>query len=66
MTFDDRSMNVNDDIIQETTPLIANTDQHYRRIRTTAFIVIHILLVVKKKFELKINIILKSLVLDCI
>jgi hypothetical protein len=48
MTFDDRSMNVNDDIIQETTPLIANTDQHYRRIRTTAFIVIHILFVVKE------------------
>ena len=46
MTFDDRSMNVNDDVIQENTPLITNTEQHYRRIRTTAFIVIHILLVV--------------------
>lgn len=48
MTFDDRSMNVNDDIIQENTPLIANTERSYRRIRTTAFIVIHILLVVQK------------------
>jgi hypothetical protein len=48
MSFDDRSTNINEEIIQENTPLIASTEQYYRRIRTTAFIVIHILFMVKR------------------
>jgi hypothetical protein len=47
MSFDDRSVIINDDIIHDNTPLILNTQQEYRPIRTTIFILIHILSVVK-------------------
>jgi hypothetical protein len=53
MSFDDRSTNINEEIIQENTPLIASTEQYYRRIRTTAFIVIHILFMVKRNLNSK-------------
>ncbi|CAF1088274.1 unnamed protein product [Adineta steineri] len=46
MSFDDRLININEDVIQEDIPLIATTEQQYRRIRTTAFIIIHILFVI--------------------
>lgn len=48
MSFDDRPMHINEENAHENAPLIANTEQSYRRIRTTAFIVIHILFVVKR------------------
>jgi hypothetical protein len=53
MSFDDRSTNINEEIIQENTPLIASTEQYYRRIRTTSFIVIHILFMVKRNLNSK-------------
>jgi hypothetical protein len=46
MSFDDRLVIINDDIIHDNTPLILNTQQEYRPIRTTIFILIHILSVV--------------------
>lgn len=46
MSFDDRFTNVNDEIAGENIPLIATTEQPYRVIRTTAFIVLHIILVI--------------------
>ncbi|CAF2872012.1 unnamed protein product [Rotaria sp. Silwood2] len=46
MSFEDRSMHAHDEIITENTPLIIGIEQHYRPIRTTTFIVIHILLVI--------------------
>lgn len=48
MSFDDRFTNVNDEIAGENIPLIATTEQPYRVIRTTAFIVLHIILVVSR------------------
>ncbi len=47
MSFHDRSINANDEIIHDRTPLITNTERQYRQIRTPIFIIIHILLVVK-------------------
>ncbi|CAF1059375.1 unnamed protein product [Adineta ricciae] len=44
MIFEDRSINVNEDTTQDNLPLIVRREQTYRRIPTTAFIVIHILL----------------------
>jgi len=49
MSFDDRSLNANDEIVHENTPLIVVSERQYRRIRTTIFIIIHILFVVKKE-----------------
>ena len=46
MSFDDRFTNVNDETSGENIPLIAATEQPYRAVRTTGFIVIHILFVV--------------------
>jgi hypothetical protein len=46
MSFEDRLINANDELIQENTPLIINTEEPYRRIKTTTFIIIHILFVV--------------------
>ncbi|UJR25723.1 hypothetical protein I4U23_007075 [Adineta vaga] len=43
MSFEDRLMNINDDVTNDTLPLIVRTEQPYRRIPTTIFIVIHIL-----------------------
>ncbi|CAF3304157.1 unnamed protein product [Rotaria socialis] len=44
ISFDDRSFTGADEVTQENTPLIDSIDQPYRPIRTTGFIVIHILL----------------------
>jgi len=52
MSFDDRSINITDEVIHETSPLIVTTERQYRRIGTTTFIFIHILLVVKKKHKI--------------
>ncbi len=51
MSFDDRLLHIND----ENTPLIINTEQPYKPIRTTIFIILHILFMVEKKifFETK-------------
>ncbi|CAF0894608.1 unnamed protein product [Rotaria sordida] len=46
MSFEDRSIHINDEIITENTPLIMGIEKHYRPIRTTTFIIIHILLVI--------------------
>jgi hypothetical protein len=48
MSFEDRLLSGPDDGTQENTPLIVTTEQPYRRIRTTAFIVIQILLTVSR------------------
>jgi hypothetical protein len=49
MSFDDRSINVNDEIIHDNVPLISTSERQYRRIGTTIFIIIHILSLVKKE-----------------
>lgn len=46
MSFDDRTCIINDEALHDDTPLIVNTEQPYRPIRTTAFIVVHILFMV--------------------
>ncbi|CAF4830670.1 unnamed protein product [Rotaria sp. Silwood1] len=46
MSFEDRLIHANDEIITENTPLIIGIEQYYRPIRTTAFIIIHILLAI--------------------
>ena len=46
MSFDDRLGIINDEIMQDDTPLIVNIEQPYRPIRTTAVIVFHILFTV--------------------
>ena len=48
MSFDDRVLPGPDDGAHENTPLIVTTEQPYRRIRTTAFIVIHMLVAVSR------------------
>ena len=47
MSFDDRSLPVADEEGHESAPLIDYPEQSYRPIRTTGFIVLHILLTVK-------------------
>ncbi len=47
MSFDDRVSLINDEITHDRTPLILNTQQQYRPIRTTIFIIFHILFMVR-------------------
>lgn len=46
MSFDDRSVNGGEDAIHENTPLIDGLEPTYRRISTTPYIVLHIILTV--------------------
>jgi len=46
MSFDDRLINTTDDQFNENTPLIFNTQQQYRSVRTTFVIITHIIFTV--------------------
>lgn len=46
ISFDDRSFHGADDGLNENTPLIDTQEQPYRPIRTTGFIIFHIILTV--------------------
>lgn len=51
ISFDDRSITAADERTQENTPLIDSLEQPYRPIRTTGFIVLHILFTVDQQQE---------------